>query len=103
MKKLSVKWIYIKVYSLALYKLTHSAWILETSHAFLSSAEFHIHLDREDKTYYGSEDDRFVEVCLVVEGGDPLDHIVYIVVETRENDSAGKFTVHFYIAKMIHI
>ena len=45
--------------------------------------------------YYGSEEDRFVEVCLVVEGGDPLDHTVYIIVETREN-SAGKFTVHFY-------
>ena len=32
----------------------------------------------------------------MVEGGDPLDHTVYFIVETRENDSAGKFTVHFY-------
>ena len=56
---------------------------------------FHVRLDHEDKMYYGSEEDRFVEVCLVVEGGDRLDHTVYIIVETREN-SAGKFTVHFY-------
>ena len=53
---------------------------------------FNLILERD--TYYGSEDDPIVTACLVVEGGDPLDHAVYFIVETSANDSAGEFTVY---------
>ena len=52
---------------------------------------FHLRLGKD--IYYGSEDDPIVTACLVVDGGDPLDHVVYFVIETIGNDTAGKFTV----------
>ena len=48
---------------------------------------FHLRLGKD--IYYGSEDDPIVTACLVVDGGDPLDHVVYFIVETIGNDTAG--------------
>ena len=53
---------------------------------------FYLRLDKDK--YYHSESDPNVTACLMVDGEDPVDHVVYFIVETEANDTAGKFTVY---------
>ena len=59
--------------------------------SFLPPPVFHLRLDKDK--YYSSENTN-VTACLMVDGGDPVDHVIYFIVETKANDTAGKFTVY---------
>ena len=58
----------------------------------------------EYETYYGSESDPIVEICLVVLSGEPIDHTACFIIVTQDIGMAGKFTmtfVHFMLSEII--